>query len=364
MAVAVAVAVAAEDVVVAVADTPVRSEHFGEPFFLQWNITDSCNLSCSHCYRDEPVTDLTRPELTRVLDDFSAFLGHIGRKGRVMLSGGEPMTSPHIFTLAEECTARGLPVRVLSNGTLIDSAAARSLADAGVRSVQVSLEGTRRTHERVRGAGSYAAALDGMRAAREAGLEVTLAFTLTSANMRELAAITRLARKHADRFHLARHVPIGRGAALEARPLTAAELRDALVQLNDQRTRLHRAGVDIPMRDPLWKALLASGAGCETCVSGCSIGYNGVCVDADGTAYPCRRLPIRLGNVLETPLAELWEHPALTRLRDRDSLEGRCGRCAIRWVCGGCRAVAQALLGYPMAQDPQCFREVPDALAE
>lgn len=342
----------------AVADTSARQQHFGEPFFLQWNITDRCNLACDHCYREVPVTELGLEGMLQVLGGFEDLLTSIGRHGRVMLSGGEPLLSPHLLELAEACRSRSLPVRVLSNGTLIDAEAATSLADVGVRSVQVSVEGPREIHDRVRGVGSFDRAVAGMRALRDAGLEVTLAFTLTSQNRAALPAVARIARAHADRFHVARHVPIGRGAAMGAAPLTPAQILHALRWLERKRPAWHRAGLDVPRRDPLWKALLAAPGGCDDCVSGCSIGYNGICVEADGSVFPCRRLPLRLGNAAETPLTELWTHPALERMRDRDSLEGRCGRCDIRWVCGGCRAVAEAMLGHPMAEDPQCFRRV------
>ncbi|MDO8964008.1 MAG: radical SAM protein [Coriobacteriia bacterium] len=336
-----------------------RVERFGEPFFLQWNLTDRCNLDCAHCYRESPVEDLDEAGLTSVVDAFAAFITESGRDGRVMLSGGEPLLSPHLFPLIERSRAHGLPVRVLSNGTLIDEVMARRLAAAGVQAVQVSVDGGRRTHDAVRGAGTFDRALAGMAALRAVGVDVTLAMTLSSANVRDLPAVLRIAENAASRFHIARHVPIGRGAALDARPLSPTELRRALVYLKRRRRRLARSGTDLTLRDPLWKALLLRGPGCEDCVSGCSVGYNGLCIDADGTAFPCRRLPVRLGNALTTPFPELWAHPALARMRDRDTLEGRCGRCEIRWSCGGCRAVAEALLGHPMAEDPQCFRRVP-----
>jgi len=342
--------------VVAVAENAARRQHFGEPFFLQWSITDRCNLTCDHCYRDAPVTDLGREDLLGILDGFEMLLADMGRHGRVMLSGGEPMLSPHVLELAEACRVKSLPVRVLSNGTLIDAESARALAEAGVRAVQVSVEGPPQLHDRVRGAGTHAAALDGMRALREAGLEVTLAFTLTSENLNSLPAVERTARRYADRFHVARHVPIGRGSALGARPLTPTELQDTLLWLARRRRAWGSSGLEVPRRDPLWKALEPSPAGCGDCVSGCSIGYNGLCVEADATVYPCRRLPVPLGNALDTAMTQIWQHPALERMRDRDSLEGHCGRCDIRWTCGGCRAVAEALLGHPMAEDPQCFR--------
>ncbi len=350
----------AADAGVAVADVRARAECFGEPFFLQWNITDRCNLACSHCYRDRPAADLPLADLERVLDGFARFIEHSGRQGRVMLSGGEPMLSPHVFGLIAASRSRGLPVRVLSNGTLIDDASARALADAGVQAVQVSVEGSRAVHDSVRGQGSFDRAIAGMQALRGAGIEVTLAFTLTSANRGELPAVARLARRYAKRFHVARHVPIGRGAAMDARPLTAREMRESFEWLDAKRRAWRRSGPLVPTRDPLWHALLDAPGSCPECVSGCSVGYNGISVDADGTAYPCRRLPIALGNAAETPFEELWRHPALERLRDRDALEGRCGRCEIRWACGGCRAVAESILGHPLDEDPQCFRTVPD----
>jgi len=38
----------------------------------------------------------------------------------------------------------------------------------------------------------------------------------------------------------------------------------------------------------------------------------------------------------------------------RERLGGRCGRCPLREGCGGCRAVAWAVHGDALAEDPQC----------
>ena len=90
-------------------------------------------------------------------------------------------------------------------------------------------------------------------------------------------------------------------------------------------------------------------------VGGCAAGYAGLTVDVDGAVYPCRRLPIPSDNVYEDDLhALLEEAPLMRRLRDRDQLQGACGRCELRWLCGGCRAVAWAVHQDPLAPDPQC----------
>ena len=79
----------------------------------------------------------------------------------------------------------------------------------------------------------------------------------------------------------------------------------------------------------------------------------------DGTVYPCRRLPVPIGNVTRDSLRELWvSSPVLESLRDKQQYRGKCGRCK-RWAaCRGCRAIAYAASENPkdfLAEDPQCF---------
>ena len=65
----------------------------------------------------------------------------------------------------------------------------------------------------------------------------------------------------------------------------------------------------------------------------------------------------------ETPIHEIYRKaPGLLGLREMDKLEGRCGACEYRWVCGGSRARAFAATGNPMASDPLCVYE-PEAQA-
>ena len=94
---------------------------------------------------------------------------------------------------------------------------------------------------------------------------------------------------------------------------------------------------------------------------GCSAGTKMANVDAHGNVHPCQFWGhATLGNVRERPLSAIWadeSHPLLAKLRHlAESLTGpRCGWCAHKHVCGGCRIRAEVVHGDPWADDPACF---------
>ena len=84
-------------------------------------------------------------------------------------------------------------------------------------------------------------------------------------------------------------------------------------------------------------------------------------VSHEGEVMPCGYLPVNCGNILETPLKDIWYNNAdLAKMRDSSILEGKCGLCGYRNVCGGCRARAFAETGNYMAQEPFCAYVPPE----
>jgi radical SAM protein with 4Fe4S-binding SPASM domain len=75
-----------------------------------------------------------------------------------------------------------------------------------------------------------------------------------------------------------------------------------------------------------------------------------------GNVYPSGFLPIHAGNVKETLLSEIYRNaPIFKSLRDTSKLEGKCGACEYKEICGGSRARAYAVTGDPLAQEPCCI---------
>ena len=58
-----------------------------------------------------------------------------------------------------------------------------------------------------------------------------------------------------------------------------------------------------------------------------------------GEVFPSGFLPVSGGNVRKQSLTEIYRNSPLFRsLRDSKNLEGKCGRCEFREICGGSRA--------------------------
>ena len=75
-----------------------------------------------------------------------------------------------------------------------------------------------------------------------------------------------------------------------------------------------------------------------------------------GNVYPSGFLPIHAGNIRETPLGDIYRNaPIFKSLRDTSKLEGKCGACEYKEICGGSRARAYAVTGDPLAQEPCCI---------
>jgi GeoRSP system SPASM domain protein len=75
---------------------------------------------------------------------------------------------------------------------------------------------------------------------------------------------------------------------------------------------------------------------------GCQAGTGLAHVDWDGNVYPCDALPIRLGNLLETPFDRIWRSPARQRLVEAvHAAPVDCDWCTVTSGCfGGCRGLA------------------------
>ena len=167
---------------------------YGAPLFLAWQLTNRCTARCIACCEESGPDRAWRDELNRA--EALDLARRIVESGipYVAFGGGEPLGAPHCWELFERLVAGGVALKLETDGTRIDDAAADRLARLGVQCVQVSVDGaTAATHERVRPGSSFEAATAAVRRLATRGLAPQLVFVPTRWNLHEMAATYDLA---------------------------------------------------------------------------------------------------------------------------------------------------------------------------
>ena len=167
-----------------------------ERHYLQWHITHACNKRCIHCYQEDYDSFMPLDRCMEALDQYCAMISRRHLEGQINLTGGEPLLHPDFFALAGAIRQRGLRLGILTNGTLIDDETAARLAALHPIFVQVSLDGTREIHDRIRGEGSFDEALAGIDALKRQGLRVLVSFTAQKGNITSFEALAQICRSH------------------------------------------------------------------------------------------------------------------------------------------------------------------------
>ncbi len=311
-------------------------------------VTRHCNLRCPHCFTSsgsDVTSDPTSDQLQQLLTQLAA----AGIRS-VAFSGGEPLIRNDLARLLHHAKNAGIEdLGLVTNGYYVTPALARELRGAGLRTVQVSLDGVDATdHGAVREcqAADYYRAVRALRLFMDVGLSVYAATVICPRNVQrapEMALFCEALGLNGLRY--CTFVPTGRAAAQQVAKRFAVEPEklDAFLafvrQMNQQPGARLAVSIDHSMGP--WQT------GDEFhCESGKRVAY----VSCSGHLYPCPALsyePLSAGNVFESPVGQLLASPALAVARciPKRQIEGRCAACTNRHCSGGCRGIAYALAG-------------------
>jgi radical SAM protein with 4Fe4S-binding SPASM domain len=335
-------------------------------FFVQWHLTERCNLHCRHCYQDAAASFMTFPEIIRAIDSVDGTLkGWVTDHGMAMspafhFTGGEPLLHDHLFDILEYVGNLGYATAIMSNGTLVTPHAARRLHEARVGEVQVSFEGMEAVHDSIRGRGSFRRALAGVEALLANGVDTSINLTLSRLNIGEVDGLVGLAGDMGiGAVTFSRLVACGRGNEISDQMLTPPELAEFYRWVHERQAT---SKVTFTSLDPLFTVagLKQDVPDSDFPIGGCAAGVFGITITADGNVMPCRRMDLSIGNIRDTSLRELWaESPVLWSLRNRGEYHGQCGSCYYWAICRGCRAIALASARTQgredfLGPDPQC----------
>lgn len=183
--------------------------------YLRVSVTDRCNLRCTYCMR-EAMQFLPRKELL-TLEELDRLCLVFIRRGvkRLRLTGGEPLVRKGILdlvrSLSRHLKSGALDELTLTTNGVLLKEAAESLAAAGVRRINVSLDSLdRATFARIARADQLYEVMEGIAAAKAAGLQVKInTVALKHDNVGEIPDLIAWAHARAIDITLIETMPLG-----------------------------------------------------------------------------------------------------------------------------------------------------------
>jgi MoaA/NifB/PqqE/SkfB family radical SAM enzyme len=148
-----------------------------------FHILTRCNLRCRHCYIN-PQQHGRRTLPTATIERWLALFVRPGGEANVIFLGGEPTLHPGLPAAVRRARTLGYgSVTIDTNGTLGQRILER-LAPGEVDLFSFSLDGpTAESNDRLRGRGSFARCLEGLRAAKRRGFAVSVIYTVSQHNL-------------------------------------------------------------------------------------------------------------------------------------------------------------------------------------
>jgi radical SAM protein with 4Fe4S-binding SPASM domain len=330
------------------------------PFMVDFEVTNACPYRCPFCEANlgqiDPVPELSTDKCFSVLDAI-AEAGVFG----VFLTGGEPFVRSDLPTLIKHCFEVGLEPTVSTNGMYLSDKNIEAVMNAGLTYLQVSIHGYGDIHDslvRVRGAYSYV--LHNLEKAIQAKLDVEVACVGLEKNFSTIPALLYdLSSVGVKRFRILRLL-----ASHSAHILSQIPSRQTIMNYMPEIEKVAReCGISLTAS---FCPGLNPGAGViyqdiHPMAITCSAGKTECAILPNGDVYPCVNLKdspaMRVGNILQTPLKDLWNHPIMVELRrlTPDDYTGICGKCEMKYACYSARCVAFNLTGSIYGDDLSCY---------
>ena len=203
----------------------------------------------------------------------------------------------------------------------------------------------------IRGQGSFEKACAGIRQLVEHRITTSISFTASRTNYTRFAQVVKIGRRlGVDRIWADRYIPLGRERSFHRNVLSPEDTRRFFHIMEKAAKRRLFSKTRIDMHRAL--QFLVHGGKPYACQAGDSL----VAVMPNGDLFPCRRMPVCVGNLFQTPLIRLYCQSSLfDRLRARPVIEG-CKDCFYERLCqGGLKCLSYAIHKTPFRPDPGCW---------
>ncbi|MGC8726497.1 MAG: TIGR04053 family radical SAM/SPASM domain-containing protein [Thermoplasmata archaeon] len=352
-----------------------------KPILIFWETTKACDLACKHC-RASAITNALPDEMN--VDQSINFINQIKDFGPpypvLILTGGDIMKKNGLEIILQKTKELGIPVSMSPSATpLLNENAFEMMKRYGVKSLSLSLDGARaETHDWLRGIdGTYERTIRLSKEIISRGFTLQINTAVFRRNVYELPYILKiLIDNRIKTWEVFFLIKTGRG--IDREDLNADEYED----VNNFLEFASRYGIVIrTVESPIFRRIMFERQSSEynggqiykSLVektkeilggpSGKVMGHTSntrdgkgiIFVSHNGDVNPSGFLPLKLGNVKEKSIVEIYQNNEILRkLRDPSNFKGRCGACEYGDICGGSRSRAYSYYGDIFQEDPNC----------
>jgi len=290
---------------------------------LTLNMTYACNFACEYCFEGESTRSYSSMNESTAELAIVWFLNQLGDKGgKIIFTGGEPLLNFKVIKKVVHLTkCNNISYLIKTNGSLITDKVLEYLVTNDIE-LSLSLDGNKYVNDKHRkqknGVGSYDEiykVLETVRTIYPAYINrIYVNAVVTNETINYIAK--------SDEF-------------LTSLSLSGYSIKPVM----HQDLNLDKIGIEEYVSKYYWPALMKQSNG--TNVKICGIGHKQVCVDWDGTIYPCYRLCGQKEYIIGSIYDEnsyLQKNPQLEKIYQRES-SNQCENCYAKTVCvSGCYA--------------------------
>lgn len=289
------------------------------------NLTNNCNLRCSHCYMAAGKTKEVRLDVDSILKIIDKINEKNGSSD-IVISGGEPFMFPGLLDLLRKLSNN--KITLFTNGTFIDENNYKAICEY-CDEVQISFEGiTEECYEQIRGKGNYKKVRKAIELLKSENMQIILAITLLPMMLDDV------------RNNLPEFVTELNYSNLEVRINNE-------IEMTGNATEMDFSDYDKHISDEIILELLSkikrSGAVTEfpgqknVRFTNCGIGAN-IVINYDGRIYPCHKFNTPFFFEKDADMDDLFEKFDEINKNTSCNFIKKCAGCELRYVCaGGCR---------------------------
>ena len=316
------------------------------------------------CHAERHLLELDTAQAEKLIADVADL-----RPPIFSFTGSDPLKRSDIYQLIESAAYRQLHPALSAEVTaLITSEAVLKLKKAGLSRLGLSLDGpTQELQDELSGVpGSFSRTVTAMFWANRCLLPIQVNTNLNRGNINELENI----------LHVISSFRVAMWNLVFQIPTASGEHRDLLssVECEQVFARIYRMSQKVQFKIKTTEAqhyrryVLQQRARTrgKSGDGDFSEGIPGILpineakgfvfISHTGDVYPSPFLPLSAGNIRDASLADIYRNSELfQKLRNTENLEGKCGNCECREICGGSRARVFAMTGELFGEDPSCI---------